>query len=275
MDIKFFDIHSHLHSVFFKDDNSKILKKMQADNIYTISVGTNLQDSKKAVNLATQYKNIFATIGIHPTENEIFKEEEFQKLLNTDKEKIVGIGECGLDYFWPSRDLKTGKINDINFSNEISRQKILFEKQINFALKNNLPMMLHIRAYENSDAYFDTLEILKKYQDTNLRVNFHFFTEKPKIVNQILKLNKNYTFSLPGVITFANLDESINTIPIENIMSETDSPFATPNPHRGKTNTPLYIEEIVKKISKVKNLDFEKTNQQIIQNTLNFWNINI
>ncbi len=272
-EIFYFDIHSHLHSDFFNDNKDIVIQKMKKENIATISVGVSFNDSKKAVLLAQKHKNIFATIGIHPNEKENFEEEKFQKLFNENKEKIVGIGECGLDYFWITRELKAGKINFVNFSSEIIRQKKLFKKQINFAIKNNLPMMLHIRSYNKEDAYNDTFDILEEYKKTNLKVNFHFFTEKWKVVDKILKLNNNYTCSFPGVITFANLDESIKNLPIEKIMVETDSPFAAPAPFRGKINTPLYLKEIIKKIAEIKNLKFEEAQKKILENSLIFWNI--
>ena len=92
-----------------------------------------------------------------------------------------------------------------------------------------------------------------------------------KIVKEVIK--RTFFISLPGVITFADLDESIKEIPLENLMSETDSPFAAPRPHRGKINTPLFISEIVKKISKVKNISEEKCNEQLIKNTINFFGL--
>jgi len=269
----FFDIHSHIHSDFFKGNKKPILEEMKKKNIFTISVGVSYNDSKEAILLSSKYNNLFATIGIHPLEKENFEEDNFQKLLDQNKNKIVGIGECGLDYYWPNNDLKGGKICEADFALELKRQNKLFIDQINFALKNNLPMMLHIRSYKNSDAYFDAFEILKKYQNTNLKVNFHFFTENKIIVKKILDLNNNYTCSIPGVVTFANLDESIKLLPLEKIMSETDSPFASPIPFRGKQNTPLHIEEIVKKISEIKKIDIEKTKTQLVNNALNFWNI--
>jgi len=170
--------------------------------------------------------------------------------------------------------LEVGKISENDFLDEKNRQKELFKKQIDFSQKNNLPLMLHIRSFKNGDAHKDALEILDEKQkefDGKIRANFHFYTETVNITKEILK--RGYTISFPGVITFANIDDSIKEIPLERIMSETDSPFATPKPHRGKTNTPIFVGEIVKKIAEVKNLDFEKTKKQMIKNALNFWGI--
>jgi TatD DNase family protein len=165
-----------------------------------------------------------------------------------------------------------------DFIFEKKRQKKLFENQIDFAMKNDLPLMLHVRSFENADAHTDVFEILdtkqREYDKKGLgkiRANFHFFTEGPEVVAEIVA--RDYMISLPGVITFANLDKTVLSIPLEYIMSETDSPFAAPKPYRGKTNTSLYISEILKKISEVKSIDEEKVREQTIKNTLNFFNI--
>ena len=268
---KYFDIHSHLHSDFFKENNTAVIEEMKEKGFWTISVGVDFEDSKKAVELAEKNKNIFATIGIHPTEKENFNEEKFQKLLESSK-KIVGIGECGLDFYWPKKDLESGKIGEADFAAEIERQKKLFKKQIDFAVKNILPLMLHIRSFENADAHWAAFEVLDQKQKEHkgkIRADFHFFTEGPEIVEEIIK--RNFMISLPGVITFANLDESIKKIPLENLMIETDSPFAAPKPYRGKINTPLYVDEVAKKIAKVKDIDIEEVRKKTFQNAEKFW----
>jgi len=194
--------------------------------------------------------------------------------LKIRQKKVVCVGECGLDYYWPSLDKKKGKISESDFENEKKRQKKLFENQIDFAVKNELPLMLHIRSYENADAHRDAFEILDKKQKEHkgkIRADFHFFTEGPEIVAEIIK--RGFMISLPGVITFADLDKSILEAPMESIMSETDSPFAAPKPFRGKTNTPLYVPEIVKKIAEVKKLSIEEVRKKTVENAIGFFGI--
>lgn len=272
--MKYFDIHSHLHSDFFKDDSGKIIIEMQKEGVGTISVGVDFRDSQKAVELAQKHENIWATIGIHPTTREKFEEEKFQQLLDQNKDKIVGIGECGLDYYWLHHDLKKGKINLEELERQKERQQKLFVQQINFAQENDLPLMLHVRPHKNADAYHDVLKILDKQGGlaSLSKVNFHFFTEGPEIAREIVKRNWNVSF--PGVITFADLDETIKIMPLEKIMADTDSPFAAPTPHRGKINNPLYVKEIIKKIAEVKNISERKCNQQLLKNTKKFFKIN-
>ncbi len=269
--IVIFDTHSHLHSNFFKKNSEEIAKKMEEKNIWTISVGVSQKDSEQAVKFVKNKKNFYCTIGIHPTEKEVFNEHIFQTLLNKNRNKIVGIGECGLDYYWPNKDLRAEKINNNDFNNELMRQKKLFIKQIEFASKNNLPLMLHIRPYKNQDAYNDALTILKQYPQ--LKANFHFFTENANLAHQIQQ-NKNYTISIPGVCTFADIDNTLSILNLKQTMIETDSPFATPKPFRGKINTPLYVEKIAEKIAEIKKINIKNIKKITIQNTLNFWNIN-
>ena len=136
--------------------------------------------------------------------------------------------------------------------------------------------MLHIRSFENADAHWDAFKILDQKQEEHqnkIRADFHFFTEGPEIAKEIIK--RKYMISLPGVITFANLDKSILEIPLENIMVETDSPFATPVPHRGKINTPIYVIEVVKKIAEVKSLEEEEVRKKTTKNALKFFSIGI
>ncbi len=276
-EIKYFDIHSHLHSGFFEEkENIKIIiEKMLDRKIWTISIGVNFEDSKKSSELAEKNKNIFCSIGIHPeySDKENWDEVKFQKLFDKNK-KVVCIGECGLDYFWLNKDLKSQKINQEDFLNKIKKQKEIFEKQIDFSVKNNIPLMLHIRSFENADAYYDAFEILDKKQIEHkgkIKADFHFFTEGPKVVKEIVE--RNFMISIPGVVTFANLDDSIKEIPLENLMVETDSPYAAPVPYRGKVNNPLYLSEIIKKIADIKNISEESLRKKTVDNALEFFKI--
>ncbi len=276
MKINYFDAHSHPHDFKLKEEREKILKQMKNLGVFTIAIGTDKKESLEALNLAKNNENIFCSIGQHPVDNktEIFDENFYQKILDENKNKAVCIGECGLDYYWPKKDLEIGKISEADFLEEKIRQKNLFEKQIDFSIKNNLPLMLHVRSFKNSDAHFDTFEILDKKQkkyNGKIRANFHFFTENKKIAEEVIK--RGFFISFPGVITFADLDEVVKEVPIEKIFSETDSPYATPKPFRGQKNNPVFVKEVVKKIAEVKNLDFEECNKILIKNAVNFFNI--
>jgi len=281
-EIKYFDIHSHLHSDFFneKEDGEKISDQMKKEKIFSTIIGVSLKDSKKAIELSSKKENLFCSIGIHPTEKEDFDFDIFQKMINEDNEKkIVCVGECGLDYYWPKKDFEKGKINEKELLEEVKRQKMLFMKQIDFAQKNFLPLMLHIRSFEKSDAHFDAFKILEKKQKEfinndgkKIKANFHFFTEENEEVVKWI-IDNDYNISFPGVVTFANLDKIVSLVPVEKIMIETDSPFAAPKKYRGKTNIPIYVQEVSKKISEIKRIPEEKIREVTVKNSINFFNL--
>ncbi len=260
------DIHSHIHDKAFDIDRDEVLARMQAKDIKTITIGTDIIESKKAVIAAEKYGNVWCTIGVHPHDDEgaIFNESEFEDLL-TISNRIVAVGECGLDYHYLERELSEGKVSDSD--TEKDRQKKLFIQQIDFAQKHVLPLMLHGRPSKNSqDAYEDMLDILEsKYtQDINFEKNkgsiknrvgnVHFFVGNTEIAKRFLALG--FSFSFGGVTTItSDYDEVINFIPPENIHLETDSPYVAPKIYRGKRNTPEYIGIIFEHICEIRNIN--------------------
>jgi len=213
--------------------------------------------------MAEKHDGFFATIGQHPSDNrkEEFKIENYKKLITHPK--VVGVGECGLEYFRMPKGVLPEE--------EKKRQKNLFEAQIQLALDNDKPLMLHCRPSPGSmDAYEDVLTILKQFP--SVRGNVHFFVGNVAIAKQFLEFG--FTFSFTGVITFTHdYDEVIRFLPLENIMSETDCPFVAPVPHRGKRNEPVYVIEVVKKIAEIRGEDFEKIRKQLVENTLRVFDI--
>lgn len=277
MNFKYFDIHSHIAEDDFRGVREEIISQMKESQIGTITIGVDFESSKQASGLASKHENIFCSIGQHPVDNktEIFDEEKYQELLDSEQgENIKCIGECGLDYYWPKKDMEKGKISEADFAQELQRQKDLFEKQIDFSVKNNLPLMLHVRSFENGDAHEDAFEILDKKQKEHagkVRANFHFFTETPEIAKQIIE--RGFYISFPGVITFSDLDETVDEVPIEKMFSETDSPYAAPVPHRGKQNNPNYVKDVVSKIAEVKKLDESEAAEQLTKNAKEFFKL--
>lgn len=273
MTYAFFDIHSHLHDSAFSDDKETLIKEMKDYGVGSITVGTDLEHSKQAVALAKDYDNIYATIGLHPADNvtEIFDKEAFTTLL-LENTKIVAIGECGLDYHYIEnffeRDKETKGLTH-NKDAEADRQKTLFEEQVHFACEHNLPLMLHGRPSKGSmDAYEDMLYILenaKKRYGTKLRGNAHFFVGTIDIASRFVALG--FTMSFSGVITFTkDYDDVVRYLPSTMLMAETDSPYATPAPFRGKRNSPMYVQEVVAKIAVLRNEPFEEVRTQILEN---------
>lgn len=266
---KLFDIHSHIQFPQYEDDREEVLKRMRDNNVVSIVVGVDLESSKEAVLLAEKNDNLYASVGLHPNDvfNEDFNVEEFEKLLKN--KKTVSVGECGLDYF-RTEETKENK----------EKQKEVLERHIELAVKFDLPLMIHCRNAHPNDcsvgqAYDDLITILsvkKKKHGDRLRGNIHFFAGDPETAQKFLNLN--FTLSFTGVITFTNdYDEAIMNTPMNMIMSETDCPFVTPIPHRGKRNEPAYVEEVVKRIAEIKGESIKKIQNNISQNAQRIFGI--
>lgn len=260
MNYNFFDTHSHLHFKDFDEDRDFVILEMQKMGIGSITIGVDLEDSKKAIALAEKYENIFASVGCHPNDNseEIFDMEKYLELAK--HKKVVAIGECGLDYFRLKENIETEK----------EKQKEIFKKQIEIALLVGKPLMLHGRPSAGSmDAYEDILGILEKeykIHDEKLKGNAHFFAGSTEIAKRFFDIS--FTISFSGVITFVkDCDEVLHFAPLNMIHAETDSPYATPAPYRGKRNSPLYIQEIVARIAVIKQENFEEVRLQLLENT--------
>lgn len=284
--MKYFDIHSHLNLSPLSEDKERIIEVLEEKEVGTITVGTDYETSAEAVRITLMGNNLFASVGFHPTEAVVprslgevgqdagqpssaqgsgrarksFELEKFHELAGQDK--VVAIGECGLDYFRiESSDTETKDL-----------QKEIFIKQIDLSVEKNLPLILHVRPQKGTmDAYEDVLEILEARTD-NIRGDVHFFVGSPDIAERFLKLG--FYLSFTGVITFArDYDEVIKLAPIEKILTETDAPFVTPVPYRGQTCEPWMVEEVANKIAEIKGLDPEETRLQILKNVKTLFDI--
>lgn len=256
----YIDTHSHLHFDQFSDDRQAIIDTMRIKNVSTIVIGTGLSTSTAAVTLAQEHPDVVvaATIGVHPTDfNEDFNAADYEPLLHSGV--VVGIGECGLDYFRTPR------------TEVFDKQKALFEAQIQFALQHDLPLMLHVRPTKNSDdAHDDALAILKDFKMrhpmSTIRGTAHFFTGSLRAAQGYWDLG--FCTSFPGVITFAKETEQVvREAPMELILSETDAPYAAPVPYRGSRCEPLHVIEVVHKIAAIKNMPVEDVTQKLFANT--------
>jgi len=283
--MKYIDIHCHLDSKDFDSDRDEVFVRMKEKEIRAVTIGADLESSKRAVEIAEANENVWACIGVHPEiitsprsasqsdplleagegknsslplhlgEGQLaegkWDEVKFEKLVKSPK--VVGIGECGLDYFRLSGDVEEEK----------NKQKALFIQQIQFAIKHDKPLMLHCR-----EAYGDVLKILKNYKRQvaeKLRGNVHFFAGNIEVAQKFLDLD--FTMSFTGVITFTNdYDEVIMYVPNNSIMAETDAPWVAPAPFRGKRNEPVYVIEVIKKIAEIRGEDFDILNNTIIEN---------
>ena len=257
--MKYIDIHSHLNDAQFDADAIEVMKHMRERDIHTITVGTDLVMSEKAIARAEELGQ-WATIGIHPNDDKTqrYDHELYTKLALHPR--TVGIGECGLDYY------RLKEVSD----EERSRQHGLFEAQIRLAAEVDKPLMIHSRSAHN-----ETIELIRKHQTefgSKVRGNIHFFTAGYDIAKQYFDLG--FTVSFPGVITFTTeYDETVRNSPLDMIMAETDSPYAAPTPYRGKRNIPLYVDEIYRKIAELRGADQEEVRLTLNQNALRVFSI--
>lgn len=245
-----FDSHSHYNDERFDEDREKIILETLNEGVSNFIVaGYNIESSKKAVEIAKMYEGIYATVGISPNDLDKIKSindiqeniNELESIINNNlnTNKIVGIGEIGLDYHWNKENKQI--------------QKEIFKKQIELANNLNLPIIIHTR-----DAVLDTLEILKT-NIVNKKGIFHCCPLNRELVKEGLKLG--YYISLSGVITFKNAknaEEIINMIPEDRLLIETDSPFLAPEPVRGTRNNSKNVKYVAERIAQVKKSTLEE-----------------
>lgn len=260
--MKYIDIHSHISFPQFDNDRDDVLARMRDANTATITVGVDLESSKYAVEVAEKYKGVYATVGLHPTDNmkESFDVAAYARLVKN--KKVVAIGECGLDYF---------RI-DISNEAEKERQRREFSKQVEFAIEHNLPLMIHGRPSKGTmDAYENILSVIESSKE-KVFGNIHFFAGTEEVARKFFDLG--FTISFSGVVTFTNeYDEIIKKAPLEMIMSETDSPYATPLPHRGQRNEPVHVSLVAEKIADIRSEERVEVLQQMLINAKRVFNI--
>ena len=252
--MKLFDTHSHYNDEKFDNDREEIIKNTYLEGVTKFTVvGYDLNSSKQAVYIANKYQYIYAICGISP--NDVNNINEVEEIYNISKNnKVVAIGEIGLDYYW----------NKENKDN----QREFFIKQIDIANKLNKPIVIHTR-----EAVNDTIEILKNNEVKKTGI-FHCCPLNRELIKQALKLG--FMISFAGPVTFKNsknADEVINMVPLEKILIETDSPYLAPEPKRGTRNDSRNVKYIAEKIAKVKGLELEEVAKITYDNALRIFEI--
>ncbi len=259
MQPSYFDIHSHLNDPRFEPDLPDVLARMRAANVATIVVGTDRVMSERAVLLAEAHPDIWATVGLHPTDNhsEHFDSTIYARLATHPR--VVAIGECGLDYHWPAHDGWPSGEHE-----EKARQHELFRAQIAVAQSTKKPLMIHGRPTAGTmDAYNDILDILSDFPD--IRGDVHFFVGDTAIARRFLDIG--FTLSFTGVTTFTHdYDEVIRYVPADRIMAETDAPYVAPVPHRGKRNEPAFVVEIVSVLAEKRGVSRGELSSRLVAN---------
>ena len=232
------DTHCHLFKEYYNNID-EVIKNM-GNNIIIVN-GTNAITNKEVILLCNKYKNIYGTLGIHPSEVNDVKEEDLLFIKkNLNNSKIVGIGEIGLDYYWTKEN--------------INKQKDLFIKQIRLAKEYKKTIVIHSR-----DAINDTYNILMEENVDGNKVVMHCFGSSLEIAKKFIEMG--VMLGIGGVVTFKNsvkLVEVVKKVDLNHILLETDSPFLSPEPFRGKTNEPVNVKLVAKKIAQIKGISEEE-----------------
>ena len=253
--MEFFDSHSHYNDEKYDEDRNSLINKIYKEGITrTVCIGYNLEKSKFALDIANEFQFIYASCGISPNDIEDFTEENLEKIEKMAKsDKVVAIGEIGLDYYWNKENKEA--------------QKELFIKQIEIANKLEKPVIIHTR-----DAVMDTLEILKS-NPVKQKGIFHCCPLNLELIKEGVKLGFYISFS--GNITFKNAksERAVLEVPNEKILIETDCPYLTPEPFRGKRNDSTKVKLVADKIAEIKNMQIEEIASITYQNAINVFKI--
>lgn len=237
-----FETHAHYDDEVYEKDRDALLKSLPENGIDTvINVGASLQGCRNTIALTEQYPFVYGAIGVHPSETEELNDESMEWMKKSCAlEKVVAVGEIGLDYHWKEPDAEV--------------QKKWFERQLIMAKEVGLPVIIHSR-----DAAKDTLDMMKSVHAGETGGVIHCFSYTKEMAKEYLEMG--YYFGIGGVVTFSNakkLKEAVEYIPLEKILLETDSPYLAPEPNRGKRNSSLNIPYIAKEIAALKGVSYEE-----------------
>ena len=238
-----FETHAHYDDHKFDEDREAVLQKVIQSGVSPIiNVGASIESTKEAIELAKSHDYIYAAVGVHPSDIEDLNEESFMWLrAQTSYEKTVAIGEIGLDYYWDKEP-------------EVQKaQRYWFGRQLELAREMNLPVIIHSR-----DAAEDTVKVMKEHNAQELSGVIHCYSYSKEMAKEFVKMG--YFIGVGGVVTFKNakkLVETVQEIPIESILLETDCPYMAPEPHRGTRNDSSNIPFIIEKIAEIKGISKE------------------
>lgn len=243
MDFKLFDSHCHLHFPQFDIDRDEALARMQAAEMGAVLIGTDYATSKTALELAKQHDFVWASVGLHPNDNESEAFDAIKYELLARDPRVVAVGECGLDYFRSKPEGQTER----------------FQKQVMLAEKVGKALVVHCR-----EAHEDMLVLLSEKKPT-VPVIIHFFTGSGELAQKYIDLDCYLSF--PGPVTYTDMyDDSIRLCPPERLLIETDAPFAAPMPHRGKRNEPIYVSYVAAKVAQIKGISVEDVKALSVEN---------
>jgi len=265
------DSHCHLTTEDFSDDLSEVISRAVSAGVgKIINIGTDIETSKKCVKDAGKFGELYATVGLHPEEALEDENSDLKDIYNKLKEiaandKVVAIGEIGLDYRWIEYVIESKNIKNPHkyADSAIRKQRNVLESQLELALELNLPVVIHSREAET-----DLFELLKSFTENGGEGVLHSFTGDLGFMQYFVQ--RGWCVSYNGIITFKNADNVrllCEKTPLESILLETDAPFLSPVPYRGKRCEPAFLVETLKKLSEIKGFDEEELENLIEENT--------
>lgn len=266
-----FDSHTHLNFQAYSEDLAEVIKRCHDFPMSLVNIGAAYETSLKAVELAKNNKNFYAALGLHPIHvfDEEFAEKNYQPLISDNKNKVVAMGETGLDYY--HFDEVEEKYH-VSFADYVAKQKEVFIQHIKLAQENDLALVVHGRNDKNNslNCYQDILSVLKSKNVQ--RAVIHCFGGSLTDAKDFIEAG--FYLGFTGIITFDKtgvLESIIKIIPRDKILIETDAPYLTPVPFRGKRNEPIHTQYVAEKIAEILNLNKEEVVELTFQNAQNLF----
>jgi TatD DNase family protein len=253
-----FDSHAHLNDERFDEDRDELIKSLREKNVdLVVNPGADIETSKSAVELSNKYDFIYAAVGVHPHDVSDLDDSAIETLreMATKNNKVVAIGEIGLDYYYDHSPREA--------------QKEWFKKQILLANELKLPIIIHDR-----DAHADTFDIIREYKSDEIGCVLHCYSGSVELAREYIKMG--CYISIPGTVTFKNsrkVREVAREIPLNKLFIETDSPYMAPEPHRGKRNDPSLVAFVADKIAQEKGISYEEVCEKTKENAKIFFGI--
>ena len=253
-----FDTHAHYDDHQFDDDRYSLIESMTGNGIgAVVNNAADLESVRSSLELAHKYDFIFAAVGVHPENVNELDDEKIEWLREMSRdEKAVAIGEIGLDYYYPENPDRDTQIE-------------WFKRQLQLAAEEDLPVVVHSR-----DAAADTMEIMKEAAANGIVADIHCYSYSPEQALEYVKLG--FYIGVGGVVTFKNgrkLKETVEKIPLDRILLETDCPYMAPEPFRGKRNSSLYLPYVVKEIARIKGVTEQEVMDVTMDNAKKFYRI--
>lgn len=251
-----FDSHAHLDDERFNDEQDEVIARAAAAGVTGIlNAGADMASSERAVKLALKYPNVYAAVGMHPHDAKLMVNDDYEQLVIWSREpKVVAIGEIGLDYYYD------------HSPREI--QKKVFIRQLELARQTGKPVIIHDR-----DAHADILSIVKD-QGKGISGVFHCFSGSVEMMREVLKLG--FYVSIAGPVTFpksVKLKEVAAQVPLDRLLIETDCPYLTPHPHRGKRNEPAFVRLVAEEVARLRNIELPALAEATTANVRRLFNI--